>query len=137
MDLNFTLENINTAAEELLVAAAGKKVFAFHGDMGAGKTTFIHALCGALQVKDVISSPTFSIINEYETEKGSTVYHMDLYRIKSEQEALNAGVEDCLYSGNTCFVEWPEKAPGIFPDDTLQVTIISTGANTRKLSFNL
>ena len=137
MDLNFTLENINIAAEELLAATAEKKVFAFQGDMGAGKTTFIHALCDALRVKDVVSSPTFSIINEYETEQGNTVYHMDLYRIKSEQEALNAGVEDCLYSGNTCFVEWPEKAPGIFPDDTLQVSIISTGTNTRKLSINL
>ncbi len=137
MDLNFTLENINIAAEELLAATAGKKVFTFQGDMGAGKTTFIHALCDALRVKDVVSSPTFSIINEYETEQGNTVYHMDLYRIKSEQEALNAGVEDCLYSGNTCFVEWPEKAPGIFPDDTLQVSIISTGTNTRKLSINL
>jgi tRNA threonylcarbamoyladenosine biosynthesis protein TsaE len=137
MDLNFTLDTINITAEQFLKAVGTKKVFAFHGEMGAGKTTFIHALCEALDVKDTISSPTFSIINQYVTTDGKTVYHMDLYRIKSEQEALNAGVEDCLYSGNTCLVEWPEKAPGIFPDDTLHVSIISTGANSRKLSFNL
>jgi tRNA threonylcarbamoyladenosine biosynthesis protein TsaE len=137
MDLNFTLDTINITAEQFLKAVGTKKVFAFHAEMGAGKTTFIHALCEVLDVKDTISSPTFSIINQYVTTDGKTVYHMDLYRIKSEQEALNAGVEDCLYSGNTCLVEWPEKAPGIFPDDTLHVSIISTGANSRKLSFNL
>jgi tRNA threonylcarbamoyladenosine biosynthesis protein TsaE len=137
MDLNFTLDNIKIAAHQFLAATGTTTVFAFHGEMGAGKTTFIHAVCEALHVKDTISSPTFSIINQYATIDGKTVYHMDLYRIKSEQEAVNAGVEDCLFSGNRCFVEWPEKAPGVFPDDTLQVTIISTGANSRKLSFNL
>jgi tRNA threonylcarbamoyladenosine biosynthesis protein TsaE len=137
MDLNFTLENIDAAATQLLAAAGSDRVFAFHGEMGAGKTTFINALCKALRVKDSISSPTFSIINQYATTDGKTVYHMDLYRLKSEQEAINAGVEDCLFSGNTCFVEWPEKAPGIFPDDTLQVHIISAGTDMRKLSLKL
>lgn len=135
MDLNFTLENIDQAAGQLLAAAGSNIVFAFHADMGAGKTTFINALCRVLQVKDSISSPTFSIINQYATAEGKTVYHMDLYRLKSEQEAINAGVEDCLFSGNTCFVEWPEKAPGIFPDDTLHISIISNGTDIRKLSF--
>jgi len=137
MELNFSLEEIPGAAEKFLSASAGYKVFAFHGEMGSGKTTFIHALCEAMDIKDTISSPTFSIINQYRTAGGQTVYHMDLYRIKDENEAINAGVEDCLYSGNTCFVEWPEKAPGIFPDDTLQVTITSIGPNTRKLQINL
>ena len=137
MDLNFKLENIKNAAEQFLAAAGTKTVFAFHGEMGAGKTTFIHALCEVMAIKDTISSPTFSIINQYATTTGKTVYHMDLYRLKDEQEAVNTGVEDCLYSGNTCLVEWPEKAPGIFPDDTLHVTIISIGTDTRKLSFNL
>jgi tRNA threonylcarbamoyladenosine biosynthesis protein TsaE len=105
--------------------------------MGAGKTTFIHALCEAMGVKDTITSPTFSIINQYKTVKGQTVYHMDLYRIKDENEAINAGMEDCLYSGNLCLVEWPEKAPGIFPDDTLHITITSVDDNTRKLKINL
>lgn len=137
MDLNFDLTGINVAAKQLLEAAGNKTVFAFHGEMGAGKTTFIHALCVVMGIKGTVSSPTFSIINQYLTADNKIVYHMDLYRLKDEQEALNAGVEDCLYSGKTCLVEWPEKAPGIFPDDTLHVTIISTGANTRKVSFNL
>ena len=105
--------------------------------MGAGKTTFIHALCQAMGVEDVVSSPTFSIINEYKTKQGKTVYHMDLYRIKDQNEAINAGVEDCLYSGNICLVEWPDKATGILPDDTLHLYITSIADNTRKLKINL
>ena len=138
MDLNFTLEDIDAAVTKFLSATAGKKVFAFKGEMGAGKTTFIHSLCQAMGVTGSISSPTFSIINQYVVPaNNSIIYHMDLYRLKDEQEALNAGVEDCLYSGNICLVEWPEKAPAIFPDDALYITIIPTGSNTRKLSFNL
>ncbi|MEI7734724.1 MAG: tRNA (adenosine(37)-N6)-threonylcarbamoyltransferase complex ATPase subunit type 1 TsaE [Ferruginibacter sp.] len=137
MELNFTLENIDQAAKELLAQTGSDRVFAFHGEMGAGKTTFINALCKVLQVKDSISSPTFSIINQYATADNTIVYHMDLYRLKSVQEAIHAGVEDCLFSGNTCFVEWPEKAPAIFPDDTLYLTIISTGTDMRKLSLKL
>ena len=137
MEVNFTLEQIRQTAERLLSASENYKVFAFHGEMGAGKTTFIHALCEAIGVKDVITSPTFSIINQYQTNNGQTVYHMDLYRIKDENEAINAGVEDCLYSGDTCLVEWPEKAAGIFPDETLHITITSVDDNTRKLKYNL
>jgi tRNA threonylcarbamoyladenosine biosynthesis protein TsaE len=137
MDLNFTLENIETAASAVLKKAVDKKVFAFHGEMGAGKTTFIHALCNVMKVKGTVSSPTFSIINQYNTADNTIVYHMDLYRLKDEQEALNAGVEDCLYSGNICLVEWPEKAPGVFPDDTVHITITVASANARKISFNL
>ena len=134
MDVIFKLENIKTVAAELLAAAGTKTVFAFHGEMGAGKTTFINALCEVMGVKDTISSPTFSIINQYSTATGKMVYHMDLYRLKDEEEATYTGVEDCLYSGNICLVEWPEKAPGIFPDETLQVTITSIDADTRKLT---
>ena len=137
MEVNFTLEQIRQTAERLLSASANYKVFAFHGEMGAGKTTFIHALCQAMGVMDVITSPTFSIINQYQTNNGQTVYHMDLYRIKDENEAIQAGVEDCLYSGNVCLVEWPEKATGIFPDETLHITITSVDDNTRKLKYNL
>ena len=137
MDVIFVLSDIKNAAEQFLAAAGTTSIFAFHGEMGAGKTTFIHALCEGMDVKDTIASPTFSIINQYATNSGKTVYHIDLYRLKDEQEAINTGVEDCLYSGNTCFVEWPEKAPGIFPDDTLHVTITSINTNTRKLQINL
>ena len=137
MELNFSLDKIMDAAKQLLELAADKKIFALHGEMGAGKTTFVHALCDVMGVKDVISSPTFSIINQYKNLSGDTVYHLDLYRLKDEQEAFQSGVEDCLYSGSYCFAEWPEKAPSIFPDDTLHVTITVTGNNTRKLGFNL
>ena len=137
MEVNYTLGQIRETAAYLLGEAVDYTVFAFHGDMGAGKTTFIHALCDAMHVIDVVSSPTFSIINQYKTEQGQTVYHMDLYRIKDENEAINAGVEDSLYSGSICLVEWPEKAPGIFPDDTLHIYVTSVEDNTRKLRFNL
>ena len=137
MEVNFTLDKIQDTAIKLLSVSANYKVFAFHGEMGAGKTTFIHALCEAIGVKDVITSPTFSIINQYQTNNGQTVYHMDLYRIKDENEAIQAGVEDCLYTGNVCLVEWPEKATGIFPDETLHITITSVDDNTRKLKYNL
>jgi tRNA threonylcarbamoyladenosine biosynthesis protein TsaE len=135
MDLIFKLENIQEAAANLLSTVNVNSVFAFHGEMGAGKTTFIHALCEAMGVKTTISSPTFSIINQYSTGEGKTIYHMDLYRLKDNTEAVNAGVEDCLYSGNTCLVEWPEKAPGIFPDNTVHITITMLNTNTRKLSI--
>ena len=135
MEVNFTLDKIQETAAKLAAETSTFKVFAFHGEMGAGKTTFVHALCEAIGVEDVISSPTFSIINQYRTNKGQTVYHMDLYRIKDENEAINAGVEDCFYSGDICFVEWPEKAPDIFPDDTLHISITSVNENTRKIQY--
>jgi len=134
MEVIFKLENIHAAAQELLATTGANKVFALHGEMGAGKTTFVHALCDAMEVKGTISSPTFSIINQYTSATGKTIYHLDLYRLKDENEAINAGVEDCLYSGNTCLVEWPEKAPGIFPDTTIHLTLTFMDANTRKLS---
>ena len=137
MEVNFSLNEIAGAANKLLTEADVYKVFAFHGDMGAGKTTFIHALCNAMNIADVVTSPTFSIINQYKCKEGQTLYHMDLYRIKDENEAINAGVEDCLFSGNTCLVEWPAKAPGVFPDETLHLYITSIDDNTRKLKYNL
>ena len=137
MELNFTLDKIAEAAEKFVTATGNYKVFALQGEMGAGKTTFVHALCEAAGVKENISSPTFSIINQYTTGQGQLIYHIDLYRLKNEEEAIQAGVEDCLYSGNTCFVEWPDKALGIFPDNTLHVSITAIDRNTRKLKINL
>ncbi|MEJ7588266.1 MAG: tRNA (adenosine(37)-N6)-threonylcarbamoyltransferase complex ATPase subunit type 1 TsaE [Ferruginibacter sp.] len=133
MEVNFTLKDIRNVATKIGAMAANYKVFAFHGEMGAGKTTFIHALCEDMGVKGNVSSPTFSIINQYTTGTGGIIYHIDLYRLKDEAEAISAGVEDCLYSGNTCLVEWPDRAPGVFPDNTLHVSIKATDTITRKL----
>jgi len=133
MELNFTLDQIREAAKKLLAITAGYKVFAIYGDMGAGKTTLIQALCESMGVRDHVSSPTFSIINQYTTSTGDIIYHIDLYRLKDEQEAIGAGVEDCLLSGNSCWVEWPERALGIFPDDTLYVSIRATDTYTRRI----
>jgi tRNA threonylcarbamoyladenosine biosynthesis protein TsaE len=108
------------------------KIYAFHGNMAAGKTSFIRALCTEKKVDDTVSSPTFSIINEY-GYAGGRIYHLDLYRVKDEQEAIRAGVEDCLYSGDICLVEWPERAPHIFPNETLHVFFDTVDENTRKI----
>ena len=134
MVFTYKIENIKDAAARFGQAVDGTKVIAFHGDMGSGKTTFIHALCEEKGVKDVVGSPTFSIINEYYFPEGM-IYHIYLYRIKDEQEASLAGVEDCLYSDHICFVEWPEKAPGIFPADTVHVFIKVVDSETRHLTI--
>ena len=135
MELAVTLADIKTKAQEFWKAVGNDKVIAFHGQMGAGKTTLIHALCEVLQVNSTISSPTFSIINEY-SYPGGTIYHIDLYRLKDEDEAIRAGVEDCLYSGNICLVEWPERAPGIFPETTRHVEIQFVDMHTRRLRLD-
>ena len=106
--------------------------------MGAGKTTFIHALCDVKGVKDVVGSPTFSIINEYvfdENGQMKKIFHIDLYRLKDEEEAFQTGVEDCLYSEHICFVEWPEKAPHILPEDTIHANIRIVDQQTRQISL--
>ena len=132
----FTLDNINEVAKLCWEEIGDSRVIAFHGEMGAGKTTFIHALCDARGVKDVVGSPTFSIINEYLfNEKGRTgkIYHIDLYRVKDEEEAIQAGVEDCLYSDHISFVEWPEKAVSIFPENTVHIYLTAIDTQTRTL----
>jgi tRNA threonylcarbamoyladenosine biosynthesis protein TsaE len=138
MEFRFSLDNINEVAKSCwqIAAKAGARVLAFHGQMGAGKTTFIHALCDVRGVKDVVGSPTFSIINEYlfiENGEEKKIYHIDLYRLRDEEEALQAGVEDCLYSDHLCLVEWPEKAPGIFPGNTIHIYIEAIDTQIRKL----
>lgn len=137
MEVIFTLDDIKAAAAEFLQVIGPARVVALHGEMGAGKTTFVHAVCDVLGVTEAVSSPTFSIINQYEGANGQLIYHLDLYRLKDEEEALLAGVEDCLYSGQYCFAEWPEKAPGIFPEHSIHLQIDTVNMNSRKLSFNL
>lgn len=137
MELYFTLQTIAETAAQFIILAANNKVIALHGEMGAGKTTFVDALCHALGVKDQVSSPTYTIINQYQTANGEIIYHLDLYRLRNEEEAIQAGAEDCLYTGSWCFVEWPEKALGIFPDNTLHITLSTVEINRRKLLINL
>ncbi len=136
MELVYSLENIKETATRFWKLGEGSTVFAFHGNMGAGKTTFIHALCDVKGVKDTVGSPTFSIINEYEFIINGDVkrlFHIDLYRLKDEEEARQAGVEDCLYSDHICLVEWPDRSPGIFPEDTVHVYIDTVDSSVRRL----
>lgn len=135
MTLSFTLPGIKIAAEQVFDYGKDKKVWAIHGEMGAGKTTFIHALCEYLGVTSAIGSPTYSIINEYKSEKAGEIYHMDWYRLKDEEEAIQAGVEDCLFSGNLCLLEWPEKAAALLPDDCFHIAICVVDEQTRKISL--
>jgi tRNA threonylcarbamoyladenosine biosynthesis protein TsaE len=134
MEFIYELGDIRQAAKKFWEHVEGKKVFAFHGQMGSGKTTFIHALCDIISVSSPVGSPTFSIINEYQYPGGS-LFHIDLYRLKNEEEVIRAGVEDCLYSGDTCLVEWPEKAPSIFPPDTVHVYVEIPDAMRRKITI--
>ena len=134
VEITYKLNEISDAAAKFWKAIHDRKVVAFHGNMGAGKTTFIHELCEAKGVKDVVGSPTFSIINEYSFD-GGMIFHIDLYRLKDEEEAVRAGVEDCLYSDHVCFVEWPEKAPGLFPPGTIHVFLEVINSDTRHLTI--
>ena len=134
---SFTKENIHSVAKELLQQLKQYNVWAFHAAMGSGKTTFIHALCDELEVSDAVGSPTFSIINQYQSAKGNLIYHLDLYRIKDEEEAIQAGVEDVLYSGELCLVEWPDKAAGLFPDNTVHLSIEIIDTNTRRITVKV
>ncbi|MCW3107964.1 MAG: tsaE [Segetibacter sp.] len=137
MTLSFTLPEIKQAAEKVFEFGKDKKVWAIHGEMGAGKTTFIHAICENLGVTSAIGSPTYSIINEYKSEKAGVIYHMDWYRLKDEEEALQAGVEDSLFSGNLCLVEWPERAPALLPDDYFNITLSMVDEKTRKIAIKI
>jgi tRNA threonylcarbamoyladenosine biosynthesis protein TsaE len=134
MEWIFELADIDKVAGQLLAAYSDKKVWALDGAMGPGKTTLVHALCGALGVVDMVSSPTFPVINEYRTADGQTVYHIDLYRLKDEEEAVNTGVEDCLYSGHRCFVEWPGRAMELFDDQTLHLVLEALADGRRRIS---
>jgi tRNA threonylcarbamoyladenosine biosynthesis protein TsaE len=132
----YNITQIYDVASKVLAHFGNKKVWAFYAPMGAGKTTFIHALCDVLQVTDVVSSPTFAIINEYTSPRFATIYHMDWYRLKSEEEAINAGVEDALQHGDLCLVEWPEKAPDLLPDDVVNIAIELIDTATRQMTVH-
>ncbi len=130
-----SLDNIHTAAKEFLAHIGNGKVFAFYGKMGAGKTTFIKAVCEALGVTDVITSPTFAIVNEYTTADNSPVYHFDFYRIKKIDEVYDMGYEDYFYSGKLCFLEWPELIEALLPEDAVKVSIAMQEDGSRIIEF--
>ena len=118
-----SLDTIHDAARQFIDEIGDRTVFAFNGKMGAGKTTFIKAICEVMGVKETINSPTFSIVNEYEAADGSIIYHFDCYRINKIQEALDLGAEEYLYSGNLCFIEWSENIAPLLPDTLVNVDI--------------
>ncbi len=127
------LDNIRAAAREFIQNMGDAHVFAFYGKMGAGKTTFVKAICEELGVGDVITSPTFAIINEYEGDE--TIYHFDFYRIKKLEEVYDMGYEDYFYSGALCFIEWPELIEEILPDDAVRVSITEQQDGSRLVKF--
>jgi tRNA threonylcarbamoyladenosine biosynthesis protein TsaE len=138
------IEHIREAAQEFIQYIGDAKVFAFYGDMGAGKTTFIKAVCEALGVEDVITSPTFAIVNEYTASpqpsvtvlQTSSIYHFDFYRIKKLEEVYDMGYEDYFYSGSLCFIEWPELIEELLPDDAVRVSITEQEDGSRNVAFD-
>jgi tRNA threonylcarbamoyladenosine biosynthesis protein TsaE len=133
-----TLAAVPAAAQQLAaaIAASGQSVVAFEGEMGAGKTTLIRALCAALGVEDDVSSPTFALVNEYRSGPGQPIYHFDFYRVDSEEEAARLGAAEYFDSGYLCLVEWPSRVAGLLPPQRLLVELAVTGPETRELSIN-
>jgi len=128
------LDSIREAAQAFISHMGDTRVFAFYGSMGAGKTTFVKAVCEELGVEDVITSPTFAIVNEYEA-KSSRIFHFDFYRIKKLEEVYDMGYEDYFYSGDLCFVEWPELIEELLPEDAVKVSITEQEDGSRLVRF--
>ena len=130
------IEHIREAAREFIEHIGERRVFAFYGKMGAGKTTFVKAICEELGVEDVITSPTFAIVNEYSLPDGECIYHFDFYRIKKLEEVYDMGYEDYFYSGALCFIEWPELIEDVLPEDAVRVNIEEQPDGSRLVIFN-
>ena len=131
-----SLDHIHEAAREFIAAMGDNTVFALYGKMGAGKTTFVKALCQELGVEDVVTSPTFAVINEYRSDiAGELIYHLEFYRIKKLEEVYDMGYEDYFYSGALCFIEWPELVEELLPGNTVKVTIEELEDGSRKLTM--
>lgn len=129
------ISDINNVAKEFLSLINEKRIIAFYGSMGAGKTTFIKAICEELVSVDVVTSPTFTLVNEYFTKNGNILYHFDFYRINKPEEALDFGFEEYLDSGSFCFIEWPERIETLLPETYLKVNIIVEEDNSRSIEF--
>ncbi len=130
-----SIEHIAQAASQFAQAIGERRVFAFDGKMGAGKTTFVKALCEHLGVQDVVNSPTFAIVNEYEDGNGEPIYHFDFYRLKRLSEAYDMGCEEYFYSGHLCLIEWPDMVEELLPEDTVWVKIEEVEGGKRKLTM--
>jgi len=130
-----SIEHISLAADKIILNYPDTRIFGFYGDLGAGKTTLIKAICEKLGVLDVIQSPTFSLINEYLTSNNSEIYHFDFYRIGSIKEALDLGIEEYFMSKSYCFIEWPEIIEDFLPENFARIEISSTGKNSRLLKY--
>ncbi len=135
--LSKTLSDLDEVAKLIITFAGSNKIWLFYGEMGAGKTTLIKHICEKLEVSDRVSSPTFSIVNEYQGEKVGKVFHFDFYRIKSETEAMDIGYEEYFYSGTYCLVEWPEKIPNLIPDQFLRINITTQEDFSRLILLSL
>jgi len=130
-----SLENINQTAKKFIELIGNRTIFAFNGSMGAGKTTFIKAICESMGVEEAVNSPTFSIVNEYEAADGRIIYHFDCYRINKIEEAVDMGTEEYLYSGNLCFIEWSENIAPLLPDQIVNVNIKETENGKREIQI--
>ncbi|MFY7669902.1 tRNA (adenosine(37)-N6)-threonylcarbamoyltransferase complex ATPase subunit type 1 TsaE [Tenacibaculum sp. MEBiC06402] len=134
MNKNYSLDQIREIAKEV-VASSKHKILLFNGEMGVGKTTLIKEICAVLGVEDTISSPTFSLVNEYATSTNETVYHFDFYRINDEEEALDMGIEDYFYSDNWCLVEWPQNIKNLLPLNSVKIDIVLSSDNLRNIQL--
>lgn len=130
-----SLSELSVVADKFLRLTKDKKVFAFFGPMGVGKTTFIKALCNELGVLEIVTSPTFALVNEYQTAKGNIIYHFDFYRINKIEEAYDFGYEDYFYSDNYCFIEWPDKVAELLPEHVVFVQMIENEDGSRTINF--
>lgn len=137
MEIVFKLDEIDQAAKRFVSYSSGYKIFTFTGDLGTGKTTFIDAVCKEIGVAEAVTSPTYSVIQEYEASDKKIIYHIDFYRLNSFQEAIDAGVEECILSGEFCMIEWPSKIANMLPDDTVKSEIFILNENQRKLVVEL
>ncbi|MEM1328219.1 MAG: tRNA (adenosine(37)-N6)-threonylcarbamoyltransferase complex ATPase subunit type 1 TsaE [Bacteroidota bacterium] len=131
----FSLTELPQAAQSLLDYADDRRIWMFIGEIGAGKTTLIQSLCKILGIEEAVTSPTFSLVNEYLDDNGQSVYHLDLYRLKSEAEAINMGIEDYLYSDAYSFIEWPQIIDNLLPEDVIRINLSVVDDSTRKMVF--
>lgn len=137
LEIVYKLEELEAIAERINSETKDYSIFTFSGELGAGKTTFISAFCKVIGVKETVSSPTYSLIQQYLTFTGENIFHIDLYRINDEEEARNAGIEDCLLSGDRCFVEWPEKVPTLFSGDEVRLSFEQINTDMRKIIIQI